>query len=108
MTGDVLAFGLIWFVAFLFSSTCHEASHAWVARRGGDETAHSLGQVSLNPFPHIQREPFGMVIMPWLSPIYAAGMMGWASAPYNPQWALRPPRRAAWMALAGPAANFAL
>jgi Zn-dependent protease len=35
-------------------------------------------------------------------------MMGWASAPYDPFWARRHPRRAAWMALAGPAANFAL
>ena len=35
-------------------------------------------------------------------------MMGWASAPYNPSWARAYPRRAAWMALAGPAANFAI
>jgi Zn-dependent protease len=32
-------------------------------------------------------------------------MIGWASAPYDPLWAQRHPRRAAWMALAGPAAN---
>src|SRR5262249_11056344 len=32
----------------------------------------------------------------------------WASAPYDPLWQRRYPRRAAWMALAGPAANFAL
>ena len=35
-------------------------------------------------------------------------MIGWASAPYDPFWQRRHPRRAAWMALAGPAANFAL
>ena len=108
MTSDAIAFGLIWFVAFLFSSTCHEAAHAWAAKRGGDETAYALGQVSLNPLPHIQREPFGMLIMPWLSYYMAGWMMGWASAPYDPYWARRHPRRAAWMALAGPAANFAL
>ena len=35
-------------------------------------------------------------------------MMGWASAPYDPNWAQRHPRRAAWMAVAGPVANFSL
>ena len=35
-------------------------------------------------------------------------MIGWASTPYNPQWALQYPRRSAWMSLAGPAANFLL
>jgi hypothetical protein len=28
--------GLLWFVAFLFSTTVHEAAHALVALRGGD------------------------------------------------------------------------
>ena len=35
-------------------------------------------------------------------------MMGWASAPYDPYWAARHPRRSGWMALAGPAANLLL
>jgi Zn-dependent protease len=35
-------------------------------------------------------------------------MIGWGSAPYNPSWQRRYPRRAAWMALAGPMANAAL
>ena len=34
--------------------------------------------------------------------------MGWASVPYDPFWAHRHPRRAAWMSLAGPGANFTL
>ena len=46
-----------------------------------------------------------MVAVPILSYIIGGWMIGWASAPYDPQWALRHPRRAAWMALAGPAAN---
>ena len=108
MDATKLADGLLWFLAFLFSTTCHEAAHAWAAKRGGDLTAYEGGQVSLNPIPHIRREPIGMVVMPWLS-YYAAGwMMGWASAPYNPRWARQHPRKSAWMALAGPSANFAL
>jgi Zn-dependent protease len=41
---------------------------------------------------------------------YAASgfMIGWASAPYDPLWARRYPRRAGLMSLAGPLANFAL
>jgi Zn-dependent protease len=35
-------------------------------------------------------------------------MIGWASAPYNPHWAIRYPKRSALMALAGPSANLAI
>ena len=107
-TPDLLVFGFIWYVAFLFSTTCHEAAHAFVARMGGDETAALGGQVSLNPVPHIRREPWGMVVIPILSYLFMHAMFGWASAPYDPLWERRHPRRSGWMALAGPAANFTL
>jgi Zn-dependent protease len=93
---------------FLLSTTCHEASHALVAKWGGDPTAFHGGQVTLNPLPHIRRELFGMVIFPLLTYAMSGWMMGWASAPYDPNWCRQHPRRAAKMALAGPAANFAL
>ena len=105
---NFLVDGFIWYVAFLFSTTCHEAAHAWVAKLGGDETAAHGGQVSLNPVPHIQREPWGMVVIPILSYLFMGGMIGWASAPFDPLWERRHPRRSGWMALAGPAANFTL
>ena len=35
-------------------------------------------------------------------------MIGWASAPYDPVWAQRHPKRSAWMALAGPVSNLLL
>jgi hypothetical protein len=47
ITAETLVFGFIWYVAFLFSTTCHEASHALVAKLGGDDTAERGGQVSL-------------------------------------------------------------
>jgi Zn-dependent protease len=105
---EFLMAGVLWYVVFLLSTTCHEAAHAWAASRGGDLTALHGGQVSLDPIPHIRREPFGMVIFPLLT--YATGgwMMGWASAPYDPRWAESYPRRSAWMSLAGPGANFTL
>ena len=98
----------VWYVVFLFSVTLHEASHAFIARRGGDETAYLGGQVSLDPLPHIRRSPFGMVVLPILSLLLYGWPIGFASAPYDPYWADRHPRRAGWMAAAGPASNLAL
>jgi len=107
MEHDFVA-GLKWYLVFLFSTVCHEAAHAWSAHRLGDDTAYRGGQVSLNPAAHVKREPLGMVVVPWLSYLAGGWMIGWASAPYNPQWAIRYPQRCALMALAGPAANWTL
>ena len=98
----------LWLAAFLLSLTCHEAAHALAGKLGGDSTA--AAQVTLDPLPHIRREPFGTLVVPILSFFLQGGgwMIGWASAPYDPTWASRHPRRAAGMAAAGPAANFAL
>jgi len=100
----------LWYVVFLLSVTCHEAAHAWAAQRGGDPTAYHGGQVSLNPLPHVLREPFGTVLVPLLSFFLLGGrwMIGWASAPYDPFWEQRHPHRAAAMAAAGPCANLLL
>lgn len=99
---------IVFYAAFVLSATVHEAAHAWAAKRGGDPTAYLGGQVSLDPRPHMRREPFGMVFLPIVSVVLAGFPFGFASAPYDPAWAHRHPRRAAWMALAGPAANLAL
>jgi Zn-dependent protease len=108
MGAEHLVTGLVWYAVFLLSLTCHEASHALAAKIGGDLTAFHGGQVSLNPIPHVRREPFGTVIVPIISYAWGGWMIGWASAPYDPAWRLRYPHRAAWMALAGPAANVSL
>jgi Zn-dependent protease len=109
MDSQFLILGLIWYIVFLFSTTCHEGAHSLVAYLGGDPTAFHGGQASLNPIPHIQRAPVGTVIVPILSYLLPPHwMIGWANAPYDPLWQQRYPRRAAWMALAGPAANFTL
>ncbi len=108
MDPHLLALGGIWYVAFLLSLTCHEAAHALVALRGGDDTAAAGGQVTLNPIPHIQREPLGTLVVPFITFALQNWMLGWASAPYSPLWEARYPHRAGWMALAGPAANLLL
>jgi Zn-dependent protease len=98
----------MWYVVLLFSLTFHEAAHAWASKRGGDLTAYRGGQVSLDPLPHVRREPFGTVFVPLLSFAFSGWMIGWASTPFDPRWAFAHPRRAAWMSLAGPAANLLL
>ncbi len=105
---DDIFFGTAWYIVFLFSTTVHEASHALAALKLGDDTAHRGGQVSLDPTPHIKREPIGMVVVPLISYYFSHWMIGWASAPYDPHWAQTHPRRAGLMAIAGPASNFLL
>jgi Zn-dependent protease len=99
---------IFWYLVFVVSVTLHEAAHAWAAKRGGDLTAYAGGQVSLNPVPHIKREPFGMLILPLLTAFLIGWPFGYARTPYDPRWAHEHPRKAAWMAAAGPAANLLL
>lgn len=106
MSNPGILFG--WFIVFIFSATIHEAAHAWMAKRGGDLTAYSGGQVSLNPLPHMRREPFGMVILPIISLFIIGWPMGYATAPFDPVWAERHHKRAAVMSLAGPVSNLVL
>jgi Zn-dependent protease len=83
-SAERLALGLTSFVVLLFSLSFHEAAHAWMARRLGDETAHHEGRITLNPIAHI--DPIGTVLIP-LVQIFASGipLIGWAKpTPYNP------------------------
>jgi Zn-dependent protease len=99
---------IAFYAVFVFSVTIHEAAHASAAMLGGDLTAYHGGQVSIDPIPHMKREPFGMVLLPIMGIALSGFPFGYASAPYDPAWAERYPRRAAWMALAGPGANLAM
>ncbi len=104
MDSSLLIGLFVWYAVFLFSTSLHEASHAIVSAWGGDYTAYNSGQATLNPVPHIQRERWGMIIAPLISYFLFRGewMLGWASAPFNPYWAARYPRKAFFMSLAGP------
>ncbi len=105
---DMLPMALAWYVVFIISTTVHEAAHAFAALKLGDPTAYHGGQVTLDPLPHIRREPFGMVIIPLLSFALSGWMFGWASTPYDPIWAYHNPKKSAIMALAGPTGNLVL
>lgn len=105
---EPLVLCIIWYVVFVCSTVFHEFAHAYVAYRFGDPTADYHGLVTLNPIPHMQRTPLGMIIVPLLSFVGGGWMIGWASVPYDPYWAQRYPRQAALMGLAGPGANLIL
>lgn len=110
MDRDTLIVAAAWYFVFVISTVLHEAAHALAAWKLGDPTAYEGGQVTINPLPHIEREPIGMVAVPLVTLLLNGGgmLIGWASAPYDIHWALRYPKRAAIMAFAGPAANLLL
>src|SRR5260370_26305441 len=81
---EFLIAGVVWYVVFLLSTTCHETAHAWAAKLGGDLTAFHGGQVSLDPIPHIRRETFCMVSFPLLTYATRGWLIGCASAHSHP------------------------
>jgi Zn-dependent protease len=88
----------------LFAITIHEAAHGWAASKFGDDTARSMGRVTLNPIAHI--DLFGTVLLPFLLVIMGAPAFGWAKpVPVNP-FNLRNPRKDnLWISAAGPLSN---
>lgn len=107
---DPVSSGILLYGVLLISLVWHEAAHALVAMWMGDKTAYLGGQVTLNPIPHMRREPFGTLILP-LAILYMTagrGIMGFAHVPIDAFWAERNPRRAALVSFAGPLSNFVL
>ena len=58
--------------ANIFAVPRHEASHAWVAWKLGDNTAYELGRVTFNPMKHI--DLFGTIILPGMVLIASGGV----------------------------------
>jgi Zn-dependent protease len=98
----------IWAIPAVIAITFHEASHGYVARLFGDDTAWRLGRVSFNPLVHI--DPFGTVVLPvMLLLLHAPFLFGYAKpVPINFR-ALRHPRvDSILVAAAGPGMNLLL
>jgi len=95
-------------IPLLLAVTLHEAAHAWVAYKLGDNTAKSLGRVSFNPFVHI--DLFGTIILPVILLISGTPFLfGYAKpVPINFRNLHHPRRDMIFVALAGPAANVIL
>lgn len=93
-----LILGIITIVAFVFSLTIHELSHALVADKLGDPTARSMGRLSLNPLHHL--DPLGTLMLILVH-------FGWAKPVPVDSYNLSHPRRdETLIALAGPGSNF--
>ncbi|MBC3811093.1 site-2 protease family protein [Undibacterium aquatile] len=100
---------LIYALPVIFAITLHEAAHGYAAKYFGDTTAFSQGRLSLNPLVHI--DPIGTILIPVVLYFATGGsfLFGYAKpVPVNFSRLKNPKRDMAWVALAGPAANFAM
>jgi Zn-dependent protease len=81
---------VIYLVVLLLAISAHEAAHAWMSYKFGDDTARLLGRVTLNPVAHT--DPIGTLLIPIVNFVLAAmnpGMrfflIGWGKpTPVNP------------------------
>lgn len=98
----------VWILPLLIAITFHEAAHAFVAYKLGDNTAWQLGRVSFNPLKHI--DPFGTVILPGLLLLsHSPFLFGYAKpVPVNFRNLNHPRLDMVWVALAGPVTNIIL
>ncbi len=83
---------LIYMVVLLLAISAHEAGHAWMSYKFGDDTAYLLGRVTLNPVAHT--DPVGTLLIPIVSFIFGAvggalgsiPLIGWGKpTPVNPR-----------------------
>jgi Zn-dependent protease len=97
----------VYAIPVLFAITVHEASHGYVARMLGDNTAYVLGRVTLNPLKHI--DPIGTIVLPLGMALFTPFIFGWAK-PVPVDWSSlrRPKRDMIWVAAAGPAVNLVM
>ncbi len=79
-------------VVLLLAISAHEAGHAWMSYKYGDDTAFMLGRVTLNPVSHT--DPIGTLLIPIIAFIFgtmggALGsipLIGWGKpTPVNPR-----------------------
>lgn len=106
---DIIQTIAVYALPVLFAITLHEAAHAYAAKYFGDPTAYLLGRMSLNPAKHI--DPLGTIVIPVALYLATSGMFvfGYAKpVPIDFAKLRNPKRQMAWVALAGPAANFAM
>ena len=92
---------------FLLAISCHEAGHAWMARRYGDDTAERMGRLTLNPAVHY--DLIGTIIFPMIGIVLGGVPFGWAKpVPVDPRRFRNMKSGIFWVAFAGPLANILL
>jgi Zn-dependent protease len=85
---DILSRLVIFIVVLLLSISIHEAGHAWMSYKFGDDTAKQLGRVTLNPIAHT--DILGTLILPIIGFISASmgsvALLGWGKpCPIEPR-----------------------
>ena len=89
---QLIAHLVIYMVVLLLAISAHEAGHAWMSYKFGDDTAYQLGRVTLNPVAHT--DPIGTLLIPIISFIFGAvggalgsiPLIGWGKpTPVNPR-----------------------
>ncbi|MCC2645534.1 MAG: site-2 protease family protein [Burkholderiales bacterium] len=94
----------IYVLPMIFAITLHEAAHAFVANKYGDNTAKMLGRLSLNPLRHI--DPIGTVLFPLIGIAFGGFIFGWAKpVPINFSRLHNPKPNLFWIACSGPSSN---
>ncbi|HKG12173.1 MAG TPA: site-2 protease family protein [Pyrinomonadaceae bacterium] len=79
---------IFYLIVLLFAVSAHEAAHAWMSYKFGDDTARLLGRVTLNPVAHT--DPIGTLLIPVIGFIAASAgasipLVGWGKpTPVNP------------------------
>lgn len=83
---------VIYMVVLLLAISCHEAGHAWMSYKFGDDTAFMLGRVTLNPVAHT--DPVGTLLIPMVAFVLGSiggalgsiPLIGWGKpTPVNPR-----------------------
>ncbi|KAF1043931.1 MAG: putative zinc metalloprotease Rip2 [Herbaspirillum frisingense] len=106
---DLIQTVAVYALPVLFAITLHEAAHAYAAKLFGDNTAYSMGRMTLDPLKHI--DPMGTILIPIVLYFATAGsfLIGYAKpVPIEFGRLRRPKRDMAWVALAGPGANLVM
>src|SRR5437867_10172571 len=95
----------LWVLPVVLAITLHEAAHAFVAHRLGDDTAYRLGRVTLNPLKHV--DPFGTILLPAILLLFRSPFLFGYAKPVPVNFgALNQPRRdMVLVAVAGPGTN---
>jgi len=73
---DLIPQLVIYMVVLLLAISAHEAAHAWMSYKFGDDTARLLGRITLNPVAHT--DPIGTLLIPIVG--FILGNMGGAAA----------------------------
>lgn len=109
---DLVSNLVIYMVVLLLAISAHEAGHAWMSYKYGDDTAYMLGRVTLNPVAHT--DPIGTLLLPIISFVFGAmggalasiPLIGWGKpTPVNPNKWTKYKQANVMVSIAGIAAN---